>query len=96
MNDEKLGPEEWRATRKEEGKKIDTRNAEVMWTYAQWDDPYGLLDNIPEEYACVGRAYFARRPGSDIWVSFDDLPAETHKELWEAHKHKLAFPAGLR
>jgi hypothetical protein len=39
----------------------------------------------------VGREYFARAPGSEIWVSFDDLPNEARAALWEAHKRELGF-----
>jgi hypothetical protein len=52
-------------------------------------DPYGIDPDLPEEYWTVGREYFARTPGSDIWVSFDDLPEATLKELWDRHEHKL-------
>jgi hypothetical protein len=93
---ENLDIDQWLAVRKAEGKKIDPRTAEVMWAYAWVCDPYGVLDEIPEELKCAGRAYFARNPESDIWVCFDDLPKETYDVLWEAHKHKLAFPAGLK
>jgi len=58
-------------------------------------DPYGIRGELPEECRQVGREYFARAAGSDIWVDFIDLPEETAKALWEMHRHKLAFPAGL-
>jgi hypothetical protein len=87
--------EQWLAIRKEAGLKIDPETAEVDWIYAQTFDPYGIDPNLPEEYWCIGRAYFARSPGSDIWVCFDDLPDATRHALWEKHKAKLAFPAGL-
>src|SRR5262249_40212151 len=38
----------------------------------------------------------ARRPGSDKWVSFDDLPDGTLKKLLERLGRKPAFPAGLK
>ena len=87
--------EQWLASRKEEGLKIDPATAEVEWTYTQVLDPYGVYPDLPEDCRCVGRAYFARRPGSDIWVEFDDLPERTRHALWNRHKSKLAFPAGL-
>jgi hypothetical protein len=46
-------------------------------------DPYAVDPNLPEEYDCVGRVYFARSPGSDVWVSFDDLPKDTRERLWK-------------
>jgi hypothetical protein len=70
---ENMSVEEWLAIRKEEGLKIDPRTAEVEWTYAQVLDPYGVYPDLPPECDCVGRAYFARRPGSDVWVWFGDL-----------------------
>jgi hypothetical protein len=87
--------EQWLAIRKEAGLKIDPETAEVDWGYARTFDPYCLnLPDLPEEYA-IGREYFARSPGSDIWVWFGDLPKPTCDALWARHKRKLAFPAGL-
>jgi hypothetical protein len=83
----------WLAIRKEAGRKIDPETAEVYWIYGVTGDPYGL-DPLPKDgNPCVGREYFARCPGSDIWVSFDDLPTATHAALWEKHKATLSFPA---
>lgn len=87
--------EQWLLIRKEEGMRIDPDVAEVMWTYAQTLDPYGVDPDLPEECFGVGREYFARTPGSDIWVHFRDLPAETRDRLWRMHRSELAFPAGL-
>ena len=85
----------WLASRKEAGLKIDPETAEVEWTYAQTLDPYGVYHDLPEEYWQVGREYFARSPGSDVWVWLGDLPDAIRSALWEKHKSKLAFPAGL-
>ena len=68
--------------RREAGLKIDPATAEVDWSYEQTLDPYGIDPDLPEELQQVGRQYFARAPGSDIWVSFYDLPDETRKMLW--------------
>jgi hypothetical protein len=84
--------EQWLATRKKAGLKIDPETAEVYWKYSQVLDPYGV-HSLPEEYQVIGREYFARSPGSDIWVSFHDLPEATRTVLWEMYKR--AFPAGL-
>ena len=72
-----------RPPRREAGLKIDPETAEVDWWYAQTLDPYGVLDEweLPEEFHQVGREYFARRPGSDIWVRFGDLPKQTVERL---------------
>jgi hypothetical protein len=85
----------WRKTRKEAGLLIDPESAEVDWVYAQTLDPYGIYPDLPEELQQIGREYFARSPGSDVWVCFDDLPDSTRKALWERHRNKLAFPAGF-
>ena len=87
--------EQWLAVRKDIGLKIDPKTAEVDWTYAQTLDPYGVGPELPEEYQQVGRAYFARSPGGDIWVWFGDLPEAIRDALWQKHKRKLAFPAEL-
>jgi hypothetical protein len=75
--------EEWLATRKEAGLKIDPETAEVCWRYAQVLDPYGVFPELAKEYDCVGRQYFARSPESDVWVSFHDLPKATVDALWK-------------
>ena len=85
----------WLASRKEAGLKIDPETTEVEWTYAQTLDPYGVYPELPEECWQVGREYFARSPGSDVWVWFGDLPDAIRSALWEKYKSKLAFPAGL-
>jgi hypothetical protein len=80
------------AERKREAKKIDPQTADVMWDYSNISDPYGVY-NYPLE--SVGRDYFARDPGSTIWVWFGDLPVGTRDKLMELYGRKLAFPAGL-
>jgi hypothetical protein len=92
---DKLTREQWLQIRKEEGLKIDPDTAEVMWEYGYTLDPYGVYPDLPPECQQVGREYFARSPGSEIWVSFCDLPEETYERLWERHKGQLSFPAGL-
>ena len=84
--------EEFLAVRKEAGLKIDPKTAEVDWSYAGVGNPYGIF---PGEPWCVGRAYFARSPGSDVWVEFGDLPEATRDALWKKHWRRIAFPAGL-
>ena len=87
--------EERRAVRRAAGLEIDPETAEVTWIYGSVLDPYDDYPNLPEKHEVVGREYFARSPGSDIWVNFGDLPDATYDALWEKHKRKLAFPAGL-
>jgi len=83
--------DEWLAIRKEAGMKIDPETAEVDWCYGLTLDPYGVYPELPEECQQVGRAYFARSPGSDVWVEFGDLPKATRDALWEKRKRKSAI-----
>ncbi len=55
-------------------KQRNPSTAEVDWNYAQTSDPYGVDPDLPEELQQVGRAYFARRPGSDVWVELATCP----------------------
>jgi hypothetical protein len=85
----------WLALRKIAGQQIDPDTAEVFCTYGLTLDPYGVYPDLPVEYRQVGPEYFARAPGTEVWVSFDDLPKETLDHLRARHSRKLAFPAGL-
>jgi hypothetical protein len=73
----------FQSIRKKAGKCIDPATPEVEWTYAQTPDPYGVDPDLPEELQQVGREYFARAPGSNVWVWFGDLPEATRSALWE-------------
>ena len=81
--------------RKKAGLQIDPETAEVELRYAQVLDPYGVNPDLPEDRRQVGRDYFARSPGSDVWVWFDDLPAVTQEALRNRQRSRLAFPAGI-
>ena len=85
--------EEWLALRHSEAKLIDPATAEIEWSYGQILDPYGLDPHSPDDDDyCVGRVYFARRPGSDIWVCFYDLPDAVCEAMWQrTHGTALAF-----
>jgi hypothetical protein len=76
--------QEFRAKCREEGLRIVAETAEVRWEYTQVLDPYGFFNEIPPENYCIGTSFFARNPGSDIWVEFVDLPNETREKLWRA------------
>ena len=91
---EQMTVEQWLAIRKEAALQIDPGTAEVDWTYVEISDPYGVHPDRLKD-GCFGRGYFARSPGSDVWVSFYDLPQKVRDALWERHKSELGFPAGL-
>lgn len=81
---------EWLAARKRAALEIDPLTAEVMWDWVQIMDPYGVDPDLPEELQCIGRAYFARNPGSEIWVSYDDLSVEIVTKLRESGRERRA------
>lgn len=86
--------EAYLTVRREEAKHID-ETGDTTWWYGQTMDPYGVIPAMPEHLSQVGREYFARRPGSDIWVHFDDLDPAVRDKLSSKDRAKLAFPAGL-
>jgi|SRR5215471_1010858 len=81
--------QQWRAIRKEAGLKLNPEIAEVVWEFVDMTDPYGVraadlpegVDPDPPE--CIGRVYFARAPGSDMWIGFFDLPDSTIEWLMQ-------------
>jgi hypothetical protein len=77
------GLETLNAFRRGEGRRIDPTTAELTWQYGQVLDPYAVDPNLPEECHCVGRVYFARRPGGGMWICFDDLPDATVYAIWK-------------
>jgi hypothetical protein len=79
----------WLAVRKEAGRHIDPKTAVVTWEYAQTMDPYGIDPNLPEEMSQIGREYFARAPGSKIWVHFNDLPLRTARALVKMYHYRM-------
>jgi hypothetical protein len=75
---------------------IDPESCEVTWSYEQVLDPYGVRGVDPEsECYNVGREYFARAAGSDVWISFVGLPDCVRDAIWDKHRKEIAFPAGL-
>jgi hypothetical protein len=68
--------------RTEAGKLIDPSIAEIVCTYGQILDPYGVR-RVPPEFDCVGRNCFVRNPGSEVWVWDGDLPEATQRALNE-------------
>ena len=64
------------------GRQIDQENADISWRFGQVVDPYGVYPDLPPECDCVGRCFFARAPGSLVWIEFGDLPEATREALW--------------
>jgi hypothetical protein len=90
FDDDNMKEEQWLAVRKKAGLKIDPETAEVDWRYALTFDPYDVHPDLPEELQQVGREYFARSPGSAIWVWFGDLPESTRERLLSKQHRKWA------
>ena len=74
-----------RALRRAVGRQIDPETAEFDWTNAPTDDPYSD-HRLRAQEKQVGREYFARSPGSDLWVWLGDLPEVAADVLWKRIK----------
>ena len=85
---DRLKVEQWLQVRKEAGLKIDPATVEVDYEMGCPADPYCIRDReeLHPEQRQTGRVYFARSPGSDIWVHFGDLPDATRNAVWERIK----------
>jgi hypothetical protein len=81
---------EWLAKRKEVGRNLDPKTAQVSWEYVRQFDPYRIFSDLPGHARDVSFEYFARSPGSDIWVHRDDLPKSTRRAL-ESRPHPTIF-----
>ena len=90
---DQVSAEEWLAIRKEAGLTIDPRTAEVMWTYANTIDPYGVHTDLSDEEKQIGRVCFARAPGSEIWVHYSDIPAKTLAALRGSEQERRSLKA---
>jgi hypothetical protein len=66
--------------------RIDPETAEVKCEYSWFLDPYGITQMQCQQ---LMPHYFARSPGSDIWVAWDDLPYEIELRLWRKHKQRV-------
>ena len=89
--DHQIPINEWLAARKRAGLEIDPETAEVMWCYGHLLDPYDAHADLTDEGKCIGRVFFARNPGSDIWVAFHDLPKETLAKLRGSGRERRAL-----
>jgi hypothetical protein len=74
QNDKLDDVQQWLEIRKTAGREIDPDTARLHWAYRYTLDPYGVQKDLPDEGKQISREWFARAPGSDIWVSFHDLP----------------------
>ena len=84
---DQISVEEWLVIRRKAALEIDPKTAEYTWVYGQTLDPYGVYDLLPEEQQ-IQRNHFARSPGSEIWISFGDLPPTVLEALRERMKRE--------
>ena len=71
------------AMRKAAGRLIDPATAKIVCWFANPLNPYGDALDLPEEFICSERCYFARNLGDKQWIYFGDLPDETRNQLEE-------------
>ena len=90
---DQISVDEWLAIRKQAGLEIDPDTAEVMWTYAHTIDPYGVHTDLSDEEKQIGRIYFARSPGGEIWVDYGDLPVKTLTALRGSEQERRSLKA---
>ena len=96
MQDEKKrSVEEWLEIRKKAALDIDPATAEMKCEYRYTLDPYGVKPDLPAEARQIGREYFARSPGSDIWVSIHDLSEDVVQALWVRKPERMSPLAAL-
>ena len=78
---------EFRERRREAGLKIDPEAAEVFVDIREIWDPYYIDPLRPRELkGYPAKTWFARSPGSDVWVYSADLPVATKRALQERRK----------
>ena len=81
--------EGFHAARREDGHSIDPATAEVTSFIQELSCPYEIRRYFTNQQSSIGRAYFARSPGSSTWVWIGDLPDATREHL---QKHGGAAP----
>lgn len=68
-----------------EARLIDPETAEIKSENVRYEDPYRLFLDFPKDEILTWQ-YFARAPGSDVWVAWQDLPQEVEFALWLKHR----------
>jgi hypothetical protein len=91
------GFEQWIASRKEAGSKINIETCELGRWNARDFDPYGFLvsrGELPEIMMQFGWNRFVRSPESNGWISADDLPEEKVAAMYNRiHREAVAYDA---
>jgi hypothetical protein len=76
--------EEWLASRKEAGSRIEIETCELGQWPANDCDPYGIeVDRYPEIYVQVGTNRFVRSSESRGWVWEGDLPSNKERAMYQ-------------
>ena len=79
---------------KEIGLGIDPSIAEITWTAREDQQAQMELTGVGSEYPHVDRIYAVRNPGVPFYVSFEALPENTRKALWERIREECPAPEG--
>jgi hypothetical protein len=75
--------QQWLASRKEAGLKIDINTCELGRWYANDCDPYNLRTDLAEEMYQIGTNRFVRSAESCGWVHEGDLPSDKLKAMYD-------------
>ena len=65
---------------------IDPKTAKVTWHWGYTLDPYGEREALPPEARQIQRLYFARSPGSDVWVEFNEQVLDDSQRVRETYQ----------
>jgi hypothetical protein len=76
MGIDAISRKQWLDIRQMAGREVDPDTAEVIWVYS---DPLAYTESRTTGEPI--REYFIRISGTDEWVRFWDLPAETQAEM---------------
>jgi hypothetical protein len=77
---------DWLASRKAAALKIDPATALISHAYVYPANPYGVYSEIPDHAKEVTDDYYARAPGSKIWVYRGDLAKDTAHALEQKYQ----------
>ena len=87
-DDNCFSPGAFRAERREAGKRMNPDTAILYCRYVMEVDPYGICEDIPEEFRCIGKNWFAFTPETGE-VVVQDLPEATFERINERYRQRL-------
>jgi hypothetical protein len=75
--------QQWLASRKDAGARVDIETCELGHWAAYDCDPYGARPDLPEEMQQIGTNRFVRSPESRGWVWEGDLSSDACRAMYE-------------